>query len=141
MEYGQIVKFNGVLGRAVKEDDKFYFLPALKTGNYSYSQLDRITDETIEPITLGSKVLCIEQEFNWGPILKTHVIGEYQIIEYMDKDDTIRFHPYLNFKSSHAAYTSLDTALIGIIAANNLEVNEARYATNCILRILKKPEW
>ncbi|MFA7157467.1 MAG: hypothetical protein WC123_07250 [Bacilli bacterium] len=140
MEYGQIVKFNGVVGRVVTNNNNFYFHPAAKACRYSISQLHQITDDTIEPVNLEDKILCIELEFNWGIVIKTHVIGEYQIIEYTDKGE-IRFHPYINFKSLYAAFTSLDTALIGIIAANSLEVNEARYATTCILRILKKPEW
>lgn len=140
MEYGQIVKFNGVVGRVVTDKEKFYFHPATESGRYIISQLHQITDETIEPIDFQDKILCIEHEFNWGPVIKTHVIGDYQIIEYMDNGE-IKFSPHINFRSCHTTYTSLDIALIGAIANNSLEINEAIYATICILRILKKPEW
>ena len=141
MEYDQIVKSNGVLGRVVTGDNKFYFHPAEKRGNYSCSQLDRITEETVEPITFEEKIQCIEQEFHWGSVIKTHDIGEYQIIEYIGNKGLVCFSPYVNFKCCHTSYTSLDIALIGVITGNSLEVNDARYATTCILRILKKPEW
>ncbi len=141
MEYDQIVKFNGVLGRVIPDGDKFYFLPARHYGNYSCSQLDRITEETVEPATFEEKIQYIRQNFSWGDVIQVHIISEYQIIEHMDTDGVIRFHPYINFRDYHNTYSSLDIALIGVIAGNSLKVNEARYATTCILRILKKQEW
>ena len=139
MKHGQIVKFNGELGEAVTDNNRFYFHP-VNYGNYTCSNLQEITEETIEPITFDEKILYIQRNFKWGPVVKTHTIGEYQIIEYIS-NDVVRFYTYINFNSCNTSYTSLDAALIGVIATNGLDAYESRYATTCILRILKKPGW
>ena len=139
MEYDQIVNFNGEIGKVVTDEGKFYFLP-VRYGSYSCSNLEEITDEVVAPASFEEKIQYIRQNFSWGDVIQVHIIGEYQIIEHMDTDGVIRFHPYINFRDYHNTYSSLDIALIGIITGNSLEVNEARYATTCILRILKKQE-
>jgi len=139
MKYGDIVKFNGVLGEVVTGGDKFFFRP-VKYGQYSCRDLQEITVDTVEPATFEEKVHFIEQEFGWGRVIKTHVIGNYQIIEYNDQEKT-RFNPFINFKNCHTSFISLDNALIGVIAENSIEKNEARYAITFILKMLNKSEW
>ncbi len=139
MEYGQIVKFNGGLGEVVTDNGKFYFLP-VNYGQYTCSRLEEITDATVEPATFEEKIRFIEYDFGWGTVVKTHTIGEYQIIEYVNKE-IHHFSSYVNFKSCHTSNSSLEAALINAISINSIEVNEARYATTCILRILKKQDW
>jgi len=139
MEYGQIVNFNGVLGKVVTDEGKFYFNPA-NGGHYSCSRLEEITDETAIPATFQEKIRYIREDFPWGNIIEIHHIGEYQIIEHMDKGE-VRFCPYINFSSCNSSHSSIDTALIGAITKNSIEANEARYATTFILRMLQKPKW
>ena len=58
----------------------------------------------------------IEKEFTWGNVIKIHCIGEYQIVEYIDKrDKKIYYHGYINYSDTNCAYLSLDSALIGCI--------------------------
>ena len=138
MKYGDIVKFKGELGEVVVENDKFYFHP-VNYGCYSCSNLTEIIDSDLDPITEGEKVCFLELEFSWGSVVKTHCIGDYQILEHRNKflyKDKTSFHAYINFKDTNCSYSSLDEALIGAIAQNNLEVNEARYATRFILKML-----
>lgn len=58
----------------------------------------------------------IEKEFTWGNVIKIHYIGEYQIVEYIDKRDKKTFyHGYINYSDINRSYSSLDSALIGCI--------------------------
>ena len=58
----------------------------------------------------------IEKEFIWGNVIKIHCIGEYQIVEYIDKrDKKIYYHGYINYSDTNCSYLSLDSALIGCI--------------------------
>ena len=60
--------------------------------------------------------------FTWGELIKIHTIGEYDIIEYFDKDEdgkttiTIQFHLYVFNEDTCRSYDSLDEALLGAIA-------------------------
>ena len=58
----------------------------------------------------------IKKEFPWGTIINTHIIGEYQVIEYIDEENRTFFHPYINYKDISHAYDTLEQALIGVIA-------------------------
>ena len=58
----------------------------------------------------------IEKEFTWGNVIKIHCIGEYQIVEYIDKrDKKTYYHGYINYIDTNHSYLSLDSALIGCI--------------------------
>lgn len=140
MKYGEIVKYNGELGKLVTEDKKFYFLP-VNYGGYYCSNLEEVTENNIEETTIEEKIHFNEMEFSWGTVVKTHCIGKYQIIEYKDdRDNSICYSIYINFKGIGCSYNTLDTALIGVIAHNSLEVNTAHYATSFILKMLNKTE-
>jgi len=139
MNYGDIVSFNGALGEVVTGDKRFFFHP-VNYGQYNCYNLQEITADTVKPATFEEKVHYIELEFDWGQVIKTHIIGNYQIIE-STHEGKIRFLPYINFKNCHTSFSSLDNALIGVIAENSIEKNEARYAITFILKMLNKPDW
>jgi hypothetical protein len=118
MNYGEIVKYNGSLGKLVTDDKKnFLFLPA-GFGRYLYSQLDIVTENEISETTFDEKVKYIQLNFSWGEIINTHIIGEYVIFEHTYKGDhkEISFHPYINFKDTSHGYSTLDSAIVGAIA-------------------------
>lgn len=62
------------------------------------------------------------RDFPWGEIVKTHEIGEYQIVEYIGGEawrstaGKTMFDPYVNGEPVRVAHFSLDDALIGAIA-------------------------
>ena len=78
--------------------------------------LDTITNEDVREATYDEKLELIEKEFTWGSVVKIHCIGEYQIVEYIDKRDKKTFyHGYINYNDINRSYLSLDSALIGCI--------------------------
>jgi len=139
MKYGEIVKYNNELGELVTDDGKFYFHP-VNYGSYYCSNLDEVTEKDIQETTTEEKIDYIEMEYTWGTVIKTHCIGEYQIIEEEDEKGEKGYHAYINFKDTNSTYETLDNALIGVIAEKHLEVNAARYATSFILKMLKRAE-
>ena len=59
-------------------------------------------------------------KFPWGKIMDTHEIGEYYIVEYLDKKGgTTLFHPYSNGKDLHLSCLTLDGALIAAICTKH----------------------
>jgi hypothetical protein len=134
MKYGDIIKLNGILGKVVTGDKKFYFHP-INYGNYYCSDLEEITDDTIEQTTNEEKIKFIEDTYVWGSVVKTHCIGEYQIIEYLDRNNEVSYNPYINFEDNGCSYSSLDAALIGVIARNKIEVNSANHAIGFIFKM------
>ena len=77
------------------------------------------------------------EKFPWGDIIKIHMIGNYQIIEFIDYEKEISFKPYIDCKDCHCSYPSLDTALISALCNNTLEHDEAIYAVRHICKILE----
>ena len=137
MKYGDIVRYKGKLGELVTDDKKNFLFHPVKHGRYSYSELDVVTENDIEVASFDDCISYIEQDFVWGEVVKTHCIGEYQIIEYKPKrEDTISYHGYINFKDTNTSNNSLDSALISLITRNKLEVNEARWASVFISKML-----
>lgn len=115
MKYGDIVVYNNQIGRVVKSGNDFKFHPC-KHGYYSFSLLDTITDNDIREATHDEKLELIEKEFAWGDVFQTHCIGEYQIVEYIDKRNSKKYyHGYINYSDTNRSYSSLDSALIGCI--------------------------
>lgn len=78
MKYGDIVVYNGVIGKVVKdrETKTFRFLPCCY-GSYYSSNLDVITEENIREATHEEKIELISKEYIWGEVVKVHCIGEY----------------------------------------------------------------
>ena len=78
--------------------------------------MDTITDNDIREATHDEKLELIEKEFTWGNVFQIHCIGEYQIVEYIDKkNNKTYYHVYINYLDTNNSYSSLDSALIGCI--------------------------
>lgn len=114
MKYGDIVVYNNQIGTVVKSGNDFKFHPC-KHGYCSFSLVDTITDNDIREATHDEKLELIEKEFIWGNVFQIHCIGEYQIVEYIDKKDSKKYHGYINYSDTNCSYFSLDSALIGCI--------------------------
>jgi hypothetical protein len=114
-----IVRYKGQLGTVVSDYNNREikkFLP-INYGSYYSDRLDTINTDFLEEASFDEKIEFIEKSFSWGKVIKVHVIGEYQIIEYETKiNKDINFHPYINFCDIGHSYYTLDEALIGVIA-------------------------
>lgn len=115
MKYGDIVVYNNQIGMVVKSGNNFKFHPCNR-GCCSFSLLDTITDNDVEEATHDEKLELIEREFGWGNVIKIHCVGEYQIVEYIDKKDkNTYYHGYIHYKDINVSYLSLDSALVGCV--------------------------
>lgn len=115
MKYGDIVVYNNQIGTVVKSENDFKFHPC-NSGCCPFSLLNTITDNDIREATHDEKLELIEKEFTWGNVFQIHCIGEYQIVEYIDKKDSKKYyHGYINYRDTNCSYSSLDSALIGCI--------------------------
>jgi len=62
--------------------------------------------------------------FTWGELVKIHEIGEYAVVEAIDKEDKLPcFHSYVAGRSCSHAYPTLDAALAGCIAYKHEGLN------------------
>ena len=89
MKYGDIVVYNGVIGKVVTDYDNkenFKFLPC-NYGSYYSSDLETITDDDVREATHEEKIELISKEYTWGDVVKVHCIGEYQIVESIGMRD------------------------------------------------------
>lgn len=117
MEELRIVVSNGVKGKVLTNSGVEYFYPA-KKGRYNYEELSKLEDINYREGTFEDKIEYIKADFSWGRIINVHTIGEYQIIEYMprnDKENKVLFHPYIKFNDTHTSYETLDKAITGVI--------------------------
>jgi len=114
MQYNDIVKFNGELGRVITYGNEFKFHP-MNYGTYFPQELETIMEETVEPASFEEKVEFITKTFTWGKVVEVHTIGEYQIIAYT-RNRNIFYSAFINFNSINRSEDSLDKALIGVIA-------------------------
>lgn len=73
--------------------------------------------------------------FPWGTILQMHAVGEYRIAEYEDsRTGRVLYHGWVAGQDTSSSWTSLDEALIFLIAYSNTEPNYARHATQFAAR-------
>lgn len=115
MKYGDIVVYKNQIGTVVKSENDFKFHPC-NYGSCYFSELNTITDEDVREATHEEKLELIEKEFTWGNVIKIHCIGEYQIVEYMNKRDYgTYYHIYINYMDLSHSYSSLDAALVGCV--------------------------
>ena len=118
MKYGDIVVYNGVIGKVVTDYDNkeiFKFLPC-NYGSYYSSDLETIADNDVREATHEEKIELISKEYTWGDVVKVHCIGEYQIVEAIGKrDGKVQWHGYINYRDTNTGYSSLDSALVGCI--------------------------
>lgn len=127
MKYGDIVVYNGTVGKVVtdttkKDETSFRFLPC-KYGSYYPADLEEITEENTREATHEEKVMLISKEYVWGRVIKVHCIGDYQIIEAVDKKGEVHWHSYIDYDDTCTSYKSLDSALVGCIAIKHDGVN------------------
>lgn len=126
VKYGDIVVYGNSIGSIVFDSgvNKFTengvarFLP-MKYGRYYASDLKVVTDNDVREATDDEKIIFIKSLVDWlGTIEKVHVIEDYQIVEINGKRDRGKlFSVFLNFKHKNASYLSLESAMIGAIAA------------------------
>lgn len=115
-----IIKYNGQLGSIVNDynnKEVKRFLPC-RYGSYHSKDLEIINFDKVEETSFEEQIKYIEKQYNWGQVIETHTIGEYQIIEAVEKGSNSKrlFSAYLNFKSISCSYYSLDEALVGLLA-------------------------
>lgn len=123
----EIVKLNGVLGKAVKcygDKKVLRFLPS-NYGSYSHYELEELSDIPYDMIKTDhkEKVEYLVENYTWGKVNEVHCIGEYQILEYVDSEDSVSFHSYINYDDTCNSFPSLDEALIGCIVFKKVGKN------------------
>lgn len=76
-----------------------------------------------DDLSQDERLKALKGEFNWGRVVDVHVVGEYQIVEYIDRNERDRtdkgetsFHGYIDWLDEHNSFFSLDEALVGLIA-------------------------
>jgi hypothetical protein len=122
---GDIVLYNCVIGKLVPDYDTpdMKFLVYYKKGNYTSSELPTVTSIDLEEPTITQKIHYIEDNCPWGKVIKTHIINNIQIIEYLSnptfdasigetKSSEIGFSIYLDWKSTCYGSNSLDSAIV-----------------------------
>lgn len=115
MKCGDIVVYKNEIGTIVKDKDDFKFHPC-NYGRCYFSELDIITANDVREATHDEKLELIEREFTWGRVVKIHCVGEYQIVEYIDRrDHKTCYHIYINYTDASNSYSSLDAALVGCV--------------------------
>ena len=114
MKCGDIVVYNGVIGKVVTDEGIFKFKPCNSDRCY-YSSLDTITENDVREATHEEKIELITKEFVWGRVTKVHCVGEYQIIESVKDNGETNYHGYINYDDTNRGYCSLDSALVGCI--------------------------
>jgi hypothetical protein len=114
LKHGDIVKVEGVLGYVFKDAEKGDRFVDGALSTYSGSKLPMLMD--FELTTHEEKVELIIRKFDWGQVLKTHILGDLLILEFTHKDGETMFHLYDNYRDSCHYYTSLYRAAIGGIA-------------------------
>lgn len=111
----KVVKLNdGTIGKVFTRDNVEIFVPANER-SYSESQIEELQKLTYTEGTEQDYISYIEQDFHFGKVIKTHTIGEYQIIEYINDDGEVRFTAYINYKEMCKAFPSLDETLTDVI--------------------------
>ena len=116
----QILWYKNQLGKAIHcygdEEHILRFYP-VQHGSYYHEDLEIIDSKFIKNATFEDKIQFIEKELPWGRIVKTHCIGDIQIIEWHnDKNNVDGFSIYVDFESKSMGSDNLDDALISAIA-------------------------
>lgn len=136
MKHGDIVKVKDVLGKIIiseyESKGSILFLP-LGFGSYYESELEEIKESDILYASHEEKLEYLKTEYSFGEGVAWHCIGQYQILE-CKKHDEITYHAYINYKDTCCSYTSLDSALIGVICLKYDGANTR--ATGYIYRML-----
>ena len=73
MKIGDIVVYNGKIGKVIKDVNGFRFKP-MGYGRYYISDLDTIFDNSVREATNEEKIRLIKEEYVWGYIINIHCI-------------------------------------------------------------------
>lgn len=103
------------IGTIISNNGELYFRPA-GLRHYTMDILELASESDLREATIEEKVIFIRSEFVWGEIKNVHLIDDYQIIEFYDRDDEKRYQSYVNFKDTHCSYESLEEAIVGAIS-------------------------
>lgn len=136
MKSYDIIKHNGILYRVIFEDKKIGFITSINDvldKTISIEQVGEISEATLE-----EKIGFIEKEYSVfeKKIIKTHIIGNYQIIEFSRKSSPqkTQFAIFIDFEDACISYTTLEQAIIGAIVYKFDGANSR--ATNYISRMI-----
>src|SRR5690348_14097570 len=83
------------------------------------------------------------KDFTWGVIIEFYDFGPYTICKFKrsstnkETNEGHQYHIWVNEKDLHISYDTLDQAIVGAVAHNNLEANEARWMTSATCKLLK----
>ncbi len=84
----------------------------------------------------------LHEKFNWGQVVKDHVIGPYTIREYHPRkrqgknvlpeiDGTaVEFHGYIDGQDTHESWASLEDAVVGMIVRRMVGLNRSAIAVH-----------
>lgn len=116
----RVVKLeNGTIGKVVigqyEENENVEIFVPVGYDRYSEEKLIPLQDLKYSEGTQEDYITYLEKDFPWGEVIKTHVIGEYQIIQYIDSDNEETFQGYINFKDTRESFHSLEEAITGAI--------------------------
>ena len=89
--------------------------------------MNRTTDLTV--------VRLAPHAFTWGTVRKIHDVGPYCLVEYEDRDQEIRFHVYVDGRSTSNSCETMDEALLYAIAYSHLEINDAGHMARAATRL------
>lgn len=120
MKERDIVKYKGELGRVIigtnDKKGQHLFYPAGKR-SYWERALATITEDDVTEATPEEKIEYLKLGFHWGTVKSVEVInnGEYVIFESINGTEST-FHSYLNFEYICKGSTTLDGAIINLLA-------------------------
>ena len=63
--------------------------------------------------------LVVAGEFAWGNVRHIYPVGPYAIVEYVDREGKVCFHPYVRGEDTCWSLETFDTALIAAVAFAN----------------------
>lgn len=123
----EIVVYKGEIGEVLKYKDEKNFRFASLKNKPSWQK-----EKELFPIIIPDEIReankkemdqWLISETRWlGQPMTVHKIGDYQIVEYENRDNDGKltgehcFTTYLNYKSCGYSYCSLDEAIVGCIA-------------------------
>jgi hypothetical protein len=116
----RVVKLNdGTIGKVItgqydKTKGVELFYPA-RQGCYNEAELQQLNNLEYTEGIQEDYISYIEQDYSFGDVIKTHIIGEYQIIESVKEDGEKHFSPYINYDRIRMSYATLDQAITGVI--------------------------
>lgn len=110
-----------------KVDDEF--LVNLRTNDRVCITAVKTTPKVLldpEQLSLDDAKHYLASGYVWGKVKAVHVIGDYQIVEYHPRNcgrgnrgidyETTHFHPYIDWIDTNRSYTTLEEAMVGMVA-------------------------